>query len=326
MKAFTLVEALVAAAIVGILGAILLPVLSAERGKHPNPNSRRIALASLLYSEEHDQWIVPTINGPWGALANIRDGELTDGTLPTVGGSPAGLKRTDMWPLILFPYLRNRQFFIDPQRGDRDGVWSGPPKARTDAGFDQIRNSFRTQNRFPMYGVNYMFLSPMVKDPRRSNEPKSTDYAVSRPGNLLRAIEPGQTVFYLESRYFASNEHRGYFGVNAPGMWTTFSKDDSPFIVHWNGTDGSGDWCFDSEPTVSGRQRGTSSAYVNHDGGANVAFLDGHMAYMKDAEIAAGTNYLQAKPVPVNGVTGPNSGGTVINDRSKYIWDLDSEL
>ncbi|MEA2554309.1 MAG: hypothetical protein QOJ65_2485, partial [Fimbriimonadaceae bacterium] len=69
----------------------------------------------------------------------------------------------------------------------------------------------------------------------------------------------------------------------------------------------------------SGKQAMTSTFYVEKvRGGNNLAFLDGHVKFMTDVRLAAGTDYVTATP---RGEA--NAAGAVITDKKKYLWNLD---
>lgn len=83
-RGFTLIELLVVIAIIAILAAILFPVFAKAREKARQTNcvnnQRQIALAAMLYAQDHDE-LFPVSSKFWGALS------LDEGMLvcPTAG-------------------------------------------------------------------------------------------------------------------------------------------------------------------------------------------------------------------------------------------------
>ncbi len=322
-KAFSIVELLVVVAIVAILAAILFPVFSAEvqAGKVSNkPNLRKIALAAQRYGQDYDDRMPISINGRYRDLSNVADNALTI----------YGEKRTDAWPLILMPYVVNRATYVDPRRDDVNNIWSGPPLATTDFGFNPLANTYRNQNRFSFFGYNYLFLSPIYIPAEAFNEAAPTDFMVAESHGFFEADKPTKTIFYgVSSRGYVTQNFsdqlgvqdttRGFSSLNPPGFWNVEASSASPYILFWNGTNCSGDWCGDTDPG-HGELRTQNYTYIEPTlGGNNVAFLDAHVSFLSDVAMAAGTNYLTATP------NGPYSGGgAAVTDKSKYIWNLNS--
>jgi prepilin-type N-terminal cleavage/methylation domain-containing protein len=97
--AFTLVELLTVIAIIGILAAILIPVIGAIR-KRVNAtiamsNIRQLLVAQLMYANEHKDMFTPTY-----------------------GNSPDGINATWHWRLLpyLYPITENSSFGFDGER------------------------------------------------------------------------------------------------------------------------------------------------------------------------------------------------------------------
>jgi prepilin-type N-terminal cleavage/methylation domain-containing protein/prepilin-type processing-associated H-X9-DG protein len=290
-RGFTLIELLVVIAIIAILAAILFPVFSraklAAKKTSSLSNIKQICLAGIMYGTDYDDYIHLLMNGP---RANAR-------------GTAQPRKDTFVW--MLQPYIKNLQMMIDPGRGDKLQVY----------GFG-VNAWYGNQNWFPMYGMNYMFLSPM-----------RYDFVNGACGGVLNGLTPGydpksftqghdpaETVYFVESRLYTLDDWRGYHASNAPGMWDPLARDDSLWCVIWDGNPCSGDWC--GSPTLP--KKVTASTSIFYNDGTNTAMLDGHAKYYRDTALAAGTDYTTAVP---RGIV--NGGGAVIIDRNKYIWNLD---
>jgi prepilin-type N-terminal cleavage/methylation domain-containing protein len=324
-KAFSLVELLIATAIVAILAAILFPAFraAARASKVSNmPNLRKIALAAQSYGQDFDDRMPITINGKYRDLLNIDDNVLNS----------YGEKRTDAWPLILLPYVVDRTTYADPRRDDIWGIWSGPALATNDPGYVGTANTYRNQNRFPEFGYNYLFLSPLYIPSEDFSQANPTDYMVAESHGFFEADRPSRTVFYAVSNrgYVQTNSTdtlgtqdatRGHLAINPPGFWNVEAASTSPYVLFWNGTNCSGDWCGDTDPG-NAELRTQNYAYIEPTlGGNNVAFLDAHVSFLSDVDMAAGTNYLTATP---NGLY--FGGGATVTDKSKFIWNLNSNF
>jgi prepilin-type N-terminal cleavage/methylation domain-containing protein/prepilin-type processing-associated H-X9-DG protein len=328
-KAFTLIELLVVIAIIAILAAILFPVfaqakLAAKKASSAS-NNRQIALAAIMYGADVDDTIPLMIKGPYGALANIADNATTPGTGGVNGAVGfTGYERSEGWPILLLPYTKSRQIYIDPNRGDVLQIWRGPALIPTDPGYVATQNTNRNQSRYPHYGVNYLFLSPFRIPTAKMSDPTPSNWMQGESRSFTQADEPAATVFYTESKLYNTENVRGWWGINAPGMWPNIAHDDVEYVIFWDGTECGGDWCGDYDLTTAGRQKSTASTHIEFNEGANTTFIDGHVSHMKDGKLAAGTNYLTATPNDGGVSPGYNGGGAVIQDKNKYIWNLDT--
>ena len=324
-KAFTLIELLVVIAIIAILAAILFPVFAqakkAAKKAASAQNNRQIALADIMYGADYDDTICVMINGPYRDLLNIRDGVL----------STYGEQRTDGWPLLMLPYIKSRGLYIDPGRADTNNIFNAPAHASVDPGYVATGATYRNQSRFVMYGVNYLFDSPLLIPASKMSNATPTDFMQGEAHTFTEADDPSGTVFYTESqRGFVPttttdvigvlDTTRGFFGVNAPGLWETLVSSTVPYVVFWDGTNCSGDWCGDMDPTTVGRQKNTNFVYIGYNEGANATFLDGHVKYLKDAALASGTSYLSS--TPQDGGSTYFGGGANITDKVHYLWNL----
>jgi len=324
-KAFTLIELLVVIAIIAILAAILFPVFAqakkAAKKAASAQNNRQIALADIMYGADYDDTICVMVNGPYRNLLNARDGVNTS----------YGAGRTDAWPLLLIPYIKSRGLFVDPGRADSHSIFSSPAHATNDANYDGLGATYRNQSRFVFYGVNYLFDSPLLIPSNKLADATPTDFMTGEAHTFTEADDPSGTVFYTESqRGFVPTTStdvigqldttRGFFGVNAPGLWEVLVPSTVAYVIFWDGTNCSGDWCGDMNPAVVGRQKNTNYVYIGYNDGANATFLDGHVKYLKDAALASGTDYLGS--TPQDGGSGYFGGGANITDKVHYLWNL----
>jgi prepilin-type N-terminal cleavage/methylation domain-containing protein len=103
VSAFTLIELLVVIAIIGILAALLLPVLSAAKQRawtaRCQSNLHQIGLGMKMYADENNEYY-PESGGKidWG----------TNDVAPPVGSGKPG------WMQQIFPYVQNTNVFHCP--------------------------------------------------------------------------------------------------------------------------------------------------------------------------------------------------------------------
>ena len=314
-RGFSLIQALLIVSIVSVTSSIAFPALSASVHKQNGTqddsaqNERQIGLAGIMYGADYDDTMAVLVNGEYRDLQDVADGVLTHN----------GTQRTDAWPMLLLPYIKSRRLFVDPTRVDGLDIWSGPARAASEEGYDSGKNSYRNQNRFPMYAVNYMFCSPGIIPMKHMGASNAMDYMMGEAHTFTEADDPSGTVYYVPSKYYGATAE-GFFVANAPGLWQVFAN-NVPYVAFWGHSPCSGDWCYDLDKTKDGAQSETNSVYFDRDHKAPITFLDGHVHVMSDVEVADGTDYQTAAP---NDGARPNTmgGGSKITDKTHYLWNL----
>lgn len=293
-------------------------------------NARQIALASLMYAGDYDDTLPLTVNGQLSHLQNRGPNQLTincpgPGTQDLPDPQAAGARPSVGWPVAVFPYAKSRGLFIDPQRADVNNIWARAALAPGDRTYDPEGATLRNQSRFPMYGYNYMFLSPLRIPQSKRGLPNAINYAVAESHTTSEPADPSGTIFFISSQRSLSDSTRGFFVVNAPGMWPIFGKGKNGLVAFWSGTPGSGDWvgtntaCPDDSIPCQNPSRSYGFAYVSAPDSpwsrCDVTFVDGHVQYMHVTDLTRGTSYATA-------VAGNDGAGAEIVDRAQYMWDL----
>ena len=326
----TLPEVLLASAIMMIIFVLVVRVVFRPRATGMKPssaqNNRQMALAAIMYGGDYDDKIPVVVNGWLSRMQDVDDKHQTvncpaPGTQDFPAKHAAGYRRTDAWPLMLMPYLRSRGLFINPDLTDFHNIWTSAPKAATDKDYNRDGATYRNQNRFPMYGMNYMFLAPLRIPANKRSEPDAVNYAVGEGRAFTDADDPSGTVFFTESQHAMDDATRGFFVINAPGMWPAFVHNKDGYVAFWGGTAGSGDWvgtptaCADFGTPCPSPMEWAGSVYTGYNDGCSATFLDGHVKYYRTFALAAGTDYASA-------VAGADGSGAHIVDKSKYLWNL----
>lgn len=319
--------------------ALLYPMYARPRprGSHrsPSSNTRQVGLAAIMYGGDYDDRIPLLTNGWISRIQDRHDSEKTvscpgPGTQREMAADAAGARPTRTWVGLTQPYLKARGLLVDPERGDLSGYFKAAPASVTDPGYDRHGPTYRNQGKFPYFGINYMFLAPLRIPKKRLASQDAFNYAEGEARAFPDATDPAGTVFFTTSRRSLDDTTRGFFAVNAPGMWNAFANNKDGYVGFWEGSQGSGDWvgtrtaCKPSDRKCMEPIPSTGSAY-NHSwddaplrGYTQAVFLDGHVKAMKLAELAAGTDFLTA----VAGRSGNLGSGSQIVDKKAYLWDL----
>ena len=208
-QAFTLIELLVVIAIIAILAAILFPVFAqaklAAKKSVGISNVKQVALAETIY-----------------------EGDSDDTTPPLYFYDPANLSLPSTqgfyyWPVLLLPYTKSEQIFLDPLDTSDDPVVNDGTHSRFDP-----KNvlHYYVVGANPSYGLNYRYLNQQITS--ATPLPSGLPYYYS--GVSLTSLgSPAQTVSFAESTMKnKSNPNNGetiknpigYSRVEPPSRWT----------------------------------------------------------------------------------------------------------
>ena len=313
------------------IALFMFPKGMRKRSTPSAANMHQIVLAASLYGNDHDNRIPLAINGRWSGLQNRTDTQLTiacpgPGTQELASPDAGLAKPTRTWVHLLFPYVPSMKVFVNPEKGDPLGLFDGPPLGVGDLRYNPLKCTYRNQGRFAFYGLNYMFLAPIRIPDEHYSSANSANYAVGVSKTFEGAEDPTNTVFFLDSQRYPDDKWRGFFVVNAPGMWTAFIN--SQYIGFWNQTRGSGDWvgtktaCANKDDPCRDLVQSAAYGSIDENGGATASFLDGHVKHMMAADLAAGTDYTTA----VAGGAGDYGSGARIIDKKRYLWNYDGDF
>jgi len=155
---------------------------------------------------------------------------------------------------------------------------------------------------FTQYGYNASYMNktnPACSDIGLNNN------AFGPPISSTLPAAPAETVMFTETGQDSPEDNVGATIVYGPGGYTS---DDVCTYGDW-GPSPNACW-YSFGPSTMKTQQGNFRP--RHQGGGVVSFMDGHAKVMKTGMLANGTNWK----------LGQAFGTAVINDRSKYIWDL----
>ena len=281
-RGFTLIELLVVIAIIAILAAILFPVFAqakfAAKKIASISNVRQIGMASIMYSNDSDDRMVLSLTGPLSGLQNWPDGHV-----PT---------RTDSWVTLVQPYTKSRGVVVDPERGDQSGVFGAPPCAVVGPGC--VNNTYINQNIAAHYGLNYIYLSPVV------HNSSLTDIIQGDTHTSTEAQNPAGTIYFSQSQN-SSNSAIGYSFVAAPGV----------LVFLFNQTTGVTVGNTPTPPVPPPHYPGIDlGIYVDSQGLTVASFLDGHVKSIPPGQYCMGTTFLQ------------NTSADITTDPTVSMWSL----
>jgi prepilin-type N-terminal cleavage/methylation domain-containing protein/prepilin-type processing-associated H-X9-DG protein len=303
-RAFTLIELLVVIAIIALLAAILFPVFARVREKARSAscqsNLKQIALSFAQYTQDYD--------GRFPHAWDIVDSDF--GVKPIGGGGRPAYVTTPaddpiVWPAKLEPYLKTRQVFTCPSRvknvASSCGVttygyaanmsWkAGDPVvgASTSGGFYYGASVIG-------YGYNVTYLGGgQFPTTRLSSQhvaaPSASNCYTCGVGALEAEIKkPSETVLVIDNN----------FGNRGAGVAPAFASMSNSFNA-------SGDvWCAGDGSTYEP----DDSFDIRHTEGINVAFVDGHVKWMRKEDAV----YKPAASLTYNMASFGND--------DKFLWD-----
>ena len=237
------------------------------------------------------------------SLSNIKQGNLacqiysgdSDDTVPMALYIQAPTNRWFLWSQITEPYRKNFSINYSPLGG---------PKAKSD-----WMTIFSTPNLnwignwqyFTQYGYNASYMNRASPD---CGNIQIDGNQFGPPISATSAAAPAETVMFTDSGQDAPEDNVGTAFVYGPGG---YGADDVCTYEDWGPKP-------DAWYSFTGSTMKTQAGFVRPraPGGANVSFLDGHAKSLKLGALANGTDWR----------LGQAYGTALINDRSKYLWDL----
>lgn len=279
-RAFTLIELLVVIAIIAILAAILFPVFAQAKAAAKKTaslsNQKQNALASIMYSSDADDQIVPEATWNNGSGAMVCFGGTNGCEMP--------------WPLLVYPYTKNADIMNDPQ---------APPNAQVPAGFNPLANRLYG----PMYGLNPYLVQTATfpYNPAGSILQPRSFTAISRPADIVMFTQKYSDTELNPAVVPAGNEFYGYYWYGAGTFFITLSTDPPDCSATGNNYYCAGGWGlngFYGGPGSTNYLNGVEAAGAWTGGGSLrgpklmvVSFTDGHAKSEAAGQLAAGTSY-----------------------------------
>ena len=289
-KGFTLIELLVVIAIIALLLSILTPALNQvkERGKRAvcMSNIRQLALANIMYAQLYKGRFIPVKTDPYEIT--LPDGTTHEPQWPVWCANPTFLKLLDQ------NILENLGYNLS---GDLNVLYYGLPKkfrcpsypsekASVAAGLGDGDFVLRTS-----YGTN-------ITDGELASDPEGEiGTAIWNEGPIVDQIKrPADKLLFTDSL----NEHVTYADTENDGNY------NGNYINHWDEHGEISNLDDVAYPDCYYRPE----PMYRHSDGANVAFCDGHVEYLKKTEMFYFTDDNK-----------PNAVATNVDDvRNNKLW------